>query len=153
MLLEVAKRGFSSRVVELQDIVSSLAEDVNTPTTSRPQNVPDFCVCGQCQEMPTDKERICCKERRLCRAKSATFHNICVESENLCTAIRNMADTYVFTPTYHNRAMRHAAYRQYIMWQHGYLGKGHRKVIPSCCVWEIRKFYPSPNGHYTGYKD
>ena len=59
-------------------------------------HLPSFCVCGFCREMPTDKERRCCKERR---------------------------------------------------------GKGHRAVILSCCVWEIRKHYPSPNGQYTGIKN
>ena len=37
-----------------------------------------------------------------------------------------MADTYVFTPVYDNRAMRHAAYRQFVMRRHGYLGRGNR---------------------------
>ena len=49
--------------------------------------------------------------------------------------------------------MRHASYRQYVMWQHGHFGKGHCRVIPSCCVLEIRKHYPSPDGHYTGFKN
>ena len=52
------------------------------------------------------------------------FGNICLDSENLATVIRSLADTYVFTPTYDNQAMRHPAYRQYVMWQHGHLGKG-----------------------------
>lgn len=102
--------------------------------------------------MPTDKERVCCKQRQLCRSQSQVFKNICIDSDNVATVIRSLADTYVFTPTYDNRAMRHAAYRQYIMWQHGHLGQGHRRVIPACCVWEIRKHHPSPDGHYTGYK-
>ncbi len=115
--------------------------------------VPSFCICRNCREMHTDKERACCKEKWLCRSKTSIFHNICIESDNLSTAIRSLGDTYVFTATYDNRAMKHASYRQYVMWQHGYLGKGHCRVIPSCCVWEIRKYYPSPDGHYTGYKD
>ncbi len=113
---------------------------------------PSFCKCRWCQEMPTDKERLCCGERRICRSKINTFMMICIDSDNLGTAIRNLADTYVTTPTYDNRSLRHAAYRQYVMWQHGHLGSGNRVVIPSCCVWQIRKVYPSPDNQYTGFK-
>lgn len=154
-LVKVAKQGFSSRHIQLKDLIASVQTNHDGPAQARGEShaVPPFCVCGYCLEMPTDKERICCKERRICRSKSGVFGNICLDSDNLSTAIRSHADTYVFTPTYDNRAMRHVAYRQYVMWVHGHLGKGHRKVIPSCCVWEIRKHYPSPDGIYTGYKD
>ena len=154
-LVKVAKEGFKSRPLVLKDLVQQMKDGAETEQqASCTSEVPvPFCVCGYCREMPSDKERVCCKQRRLCRSRTLAFQNICLDSDNLATAIRSLADTYVFTPTYDNRAMRHAAYRQYIMWIHGHLGKGHRKVIPSCCVWKIRKHYPSPNGGYTGFKD
>lgn len=156
-LLKVAEQGFLSRKLLLKDLIEASKNKDPMRTEQLPQAShsvsPPFCVCGHCLEMPTDKERVCCKEKRLCRSRSTVFQNICLDSENLSTVIRSLADTYVFTPTYDNRAMRHSAYRQYIMWQHGHLGRGHRKVIPSCCVRAIRKNYPSPNGLYSGYKE
>ena len=49
-------------------------------------------------------------------------------------------------------AMRHYAYHQFVMWQHGKLGIGNRHVILSCCVWQIRQTFPSENKQYTGFK-
>lgn len=51
-----------------------------------------------------------------------------------------------------NSAMRHDAYRQFILWRHGRQGRENRRVIPSCCVIRIREAYPDVNGHYTGFR-
>ena len=102
-LAKVAKEGFMSRGLQLRDLVDSIRINPDEPQPSnQASTVPPFCVCGSCQEMPTDKERVCCKQKRLCRSKSLLFQNICLDSDNMATVIRSLADTYVFTATYDN---------------------------------------------------
>ena len=58
---------------------------------------PDYCKSGMCKEMPADIENKCCRQKR-CLSKTNVFVNICIDKENLQTAIKNLSDTYVFTP-------------------------------------------------------
>ena len=153
-MFKLVAHSYSDTRNRLKDIVSELRHcNIDQPgplNCSGTSTNPSFCHCNYCQEMPTVSESKCCMQS-ICRSLTLVFKNICLDRENIQTAIRNLADTFVFTPMYENKAMRHAAYRQYVMWQHGHLGSGRRIVIPSCCVWAIRNLYPSPTGVYTGF--
>ncbi len=62
------------------------------------------------------------------------------------------AEIFAQEPGNGARSMRHAAYRQFVLWRHGRLGNNIRRVIPSCVVWRIRDRFPSPDNLYTGYQ-
>ena len=51
------------------------------------------------------------------------------------------------------RSYRYAAYRQFIWWLYFRLGKGKRRVIPSCVIWTIRECFPESDGLYTLYNE
>ena len=50
-------------------------------------------------------------------------------------------------------SFRKAAYRQFVLWRFGKLGRGVRKVVPSYAVLSIRRIYPSPDGQYMGFRE
>ena len=52
-----------------------------------------------------------------------------------------------------NSSWRYTAYWQFTLPHWGYLGRGKRKVIPSCIVQIIRKRFPDKNEYYTGFLD
>ena len=61
-------------------------------------------------------------------------------------------ESFVFNP-FLFRALRFAGYKQYTFWVHNYLGKGVRKVIPSCAVWKIRNNYKSEDDNYVPFME
>ena len=50
------------------------------------------------------------------------------------------------------RSYRLAAYRQFIHWTYNRLGRGVRKVLPSCVVNTICQEFPEEGGIYTGFR-
>ena len=151
-LLEIATKVFEDRKSLLIDIINQERAGPSNMSTDIVRPIPPWCKCGRCYEMPTQKERRCCK-RRNCITLDHTFYEICLNGTVLEVAINSHCDIRVEIPRQDSKQMRHTAYRQFVMWQHGPLGAGNRVVIPSCCVWSIRRKYPSPDNRYTGYKD
>ena len=77
----------------------------------------------------------------------------CLDPEFLLLSSRNVGDIRNDPHDNSTRAFRKQAYRHYILDTYGYLGKGNRKVAPSCVVMCIRRHYPSPTGVYMGYRE
>ena len=102
--------------------------------------------------MPREIEKKCYR-RRDCVILRRRFQKFCLDPENLEMCIKNTTDIGNDPRDSSTRAFRKAAYRQYTLWQHGYLGKGNRRVVPSCSVLKIRSHYPSPTGVYKGFRE
>ena len=138
---------------------SFLPSDEGAPPdpSGPPEDGDEFnCKCGMCQRMPTEREQLCCRSRvrgRCMLFTAATVMErsildqvtleIAVENNNLVFANRDDFQS--------NKFLRHMAYRQFVVWHYGNLGVGIRVVVPSCVVREIRRRYPSTDGHYTGF--
>ncbi|XP_070407658.1 P2X purinoceptor 7-like [Nothobranchius furzeri] len=116
------------------DLLALSGPPATTPPTS---NQPSWCVCSHCRDMPTDLEKKCCQQPpQTCI--STVPH---MEEFILQNGVLRLARTFwnEFRAVYDdpdpgedNRQFRHAAYRQFVAWQHGKLGGGRRVVIPSC---------------------
>ena len=117
---------------------------------------PHWCVCNNCREMPTDIERLCCQQQpQYCTILLPQFHLYCLDAGNLRIHRRYRDDVLVVArdrePGDDNREYRHAAYRNFIFWQHGALGAGVRRVIPACVIRRVRASFADPFNRYTGF--
>ena len=96
---------------------------------------PDWCNCGHCQVMPRQAEnKCCCRRRSQCTSTLDLFQLIVLNGNVLDIAMRYREDVLALDHPRNNENVRHMAYRQFILWQHGRLGQGNRRVVPSCCV-------------------
>lgn len=158
---------------DLGELGHTTAENINDktltdsgPTTQEsgnPQNpdleddpmvggVVDCCVCGRCRPMPQEIENKCCNLKK-CITLSSRFTKLCLDPDVLELCIRNTSDIRNDREDNSTRAFRKAAYRQFILAHHGRLGKGNRRVCPSCVVLKIRERFPSITGVYMGYRE
>ena len=101
--------------------------------------------------MATEEENKCCGKLR-CVTSFVTFQNTCTDRDVLVMAIRGRSDIRAEEPDYSTNSFRKAANRQYILWKFKKLGRGNRRVCPSCVVITIRHLYPSNDGIYIGFK-
>ena len=114
--------------------------------------VPEWCKCSCCRTMPQDIENKCCG-RRNCVSQTRRFRKLCLDAEYLLLFAKNTAGVRNDRQDSSSHTFHKAAYRNYILDTHGYLGKRKRKVVPSCCVLCIRQHYPSARGIYIWGSD
>ncbi|XP_078357408.1 uncharacterized protein LOC144642315 [Oculina patagonica] len=90
--------------------------------------VPEWCKCSCCRTMTQDIENKCCN-RRNCTSQTRRFCKLCLDAEYLQLCAKNTADIRNDRQDSSTHTFRKAAYRNFILDTHGYLGK--RKVVPS----------------------
>ena len=109
-------------------------------------------------------ERVCCRGdaeqiignkfgEEQCISHTVAFRDVCLNINVLEAAIGTWR-TFTDEPLQiSNRSYRFIAYRQYISWIFGWLGKDIRKIIPSCVVQKIRQTFPAQDGVYIPFQD
>ena len=81
------------------------------------------------------------------------FDTVVLNRDVLSVAIEARSDVFADDPECTPASYRKAAYRQFVIWQHGHLGRNNQRVVLSCIVWCIRSKYPAPDGIYMGFRD
>ncbi|XP_065282067.1 P2X purinoceptor 7-like [Dermacentor albipictus] len=120
-----------------------------------------WCQCGHCRAMETQRESVCCTEldrvdalrgNEACITSHPTFVQACLNVHALEVAYYALMEdrpALVEALEIHRR-YRYTAYRQFARWVWHRLGRGNRKVLPSCVVAAVRDAFPSEM--YTGFK-
>ena len=128
----------------------------------------DWCKCGgNCKIEKRNIDCLCCQEVYALNSKfdaenyigfiteSKDFEMLCTNKtvlENVLVGLHEARGEYLEENT-SNRSFRYAAYRQFIRWVFKRLGKGNRRVIPSCALWKIREHFPEPDEEYVEYSE
>ena len=111
-----------------------------------------WCQCRKCHVMPLPCENVCCKQAP-CVTTLDVFETNVLNTDVLSIALVSRCDDLADTAEYTPAAYRKTAYRQWTMWQHGYLGIRNDNVIPACVVWAVRNKFPASDGNYLDCKE
>ena len=149
LLIRVLSQGRGS-VEYARDLLTGANDPESEPP--EPENdIEPWCICGVCRRMQDEQENVCC-QKRTCVTSCVMFNTTCLDREVLQLAIRARCDIRADEPDYSTQSYRKAAYRQYTLWKYGKLGRGNRKLLPSCVVTTIRQAYPAPESNYMGFR-
>ena len=103
-------------------------QEPQPPGQQPPANgVPSWCICRKCCPMPTADENKCCRQSS-CVTLQPCFQSLVLDRDALLWQLLARMDMLVDRMDFNNEGYRFAAYRQYILWQNGYLGRGNRTV-------------------------
>ena len=121
----------------------------------------DWCNCDTCAYNESINENICCRNPKIlsdekfagciCITETSSFASICLNKDVLEVALEGWNDMNGDNKTYGNENYRYIAYRQFIWWCHGHLGRRNRIPLPNCVYKKIREVFPDPNNHYVPY--
>lgn len=149
---DALKKTFSDHGrIELLKAIINGAEPENPENPGSTSSLP-WCSCGRCRAMSLEIENVCCRKRP-CVTAQDFFQSAVLNMNILSISIVNQSDVFADDPDYSPSRYWKTAYRQWILWQHGYLGRTNRRVVPSCIVWDVHDKYPAPDGQYLGFKE
>ena len=145
----------------LPDDLSETCADEDDRELNRRRGDKDWCKCGCCKKENREIDCFSCQEVYAISEDKFENHNcITLATEFKALRLAKFVLKNVFVGLHKargdplekeseltNRPLRFAAYKQFIWWIFQRLGKGNRRVIPSCVVWNIRKLYPEANGN------
>ena len=147
---------------QFEPLCSSEEEDSNVENSDLYRN-DDWCCCQHCEGCNDIKEKICCRspmifdddvfDGKMCIVESEAFESVCLNKYVLQAAIGAWKEYNYDKKGLDVKNYRFLAYRQYIAWSHGYLGKKRRRPLPNCVIIAIRKRFPDPNNIYVPYSE
>ncbi|KAJ8048041.1 hypothetical protein HOLleu_00200 [Holothuria leucospilota] len=126
-------------------------------------NNVNLCQCTNCGIMPSITECRCCHEinnidaLRACEAcitNYEDFDTVCLNKAVLRAVLIMRNDVKGHDANVEreldSKSYRYSAYRMFRYWVHGRLGKGVKKVVPSCAVRKIRQNSQIPKDSMWG---
>ena len=125
-----------------------------------------LCRCGNCKEMPTRVEQKCCMKENLNKTYLTDYEDgkcivHCEEIAHILSApsvkcawlrhmrLRGYTGEHLDFTNMTNANYRYHAYRSYVDYIYGFLGKYNRRVIPACVTSYIRNMWPDES--YRGF--
>lgn len=121
----------------------------------------DWCYCSICAYDESIYEDVCCRNPKIlpnekfaghiCITNTSSFSSICLNKDVLEVALEGWNDMRGDNKEYKNENYRFIAYRQFIWWCHGHMGKKNRTPLPNCVLRKIREIFPDPNNFYIPY--